>query len=82
MLIEQNNQMVAYVKSSNNKNYKNGEIIGSFTKTSLPNVYRVTRKNTEGNMESTTGYFDEAGNLKVDVNRNGKIEVVNFEVEK
>ena len=81
MLIDQNNQMVAYVKSSNNKNYKNGEMIGTFTKTSLPNVYRVTWKNTEGKMESTTGYIDDAGNLKVDINQNGKIEVVTFEVE-
>ena len=82
MLIDQNNKMVAYVKSSNNKNYKNGEMIGSFTKTSLPNVYRVTWKNQEGKFENTTGYIDDAGNLKVDINQNGKIEVVVFEVEK
>jgi len=81
MLINQNNQMVAYVKSSKNKNYKNGEMIGTFTKTSLPNVYRVTWKNTEGKMESTTGYIDDAGNLKIDINRNGIIEVVSFQVE-
>ena len=82
MLIDQNNKMVAYVKSSNNKNYKNGEMIGSFTKTSLPNVYRVTWKNQDGKFEDTTGYIDDAGSLKVDINRNGKIEVVIFEVEK
>ncbi len=81
MLIDQNNQMVAYVKSSNNKNYKNGEMIGTFTKTSLPNVYRVTWKNKDGKMEATTGYIDDGGNLKIDINRNGKIEVVIFEVE-
>ena len=82
MLIDQNNKMVAYVKSSNNTNYKNGEMIGSFTKTSLPNVYRVTWKNQDGKFEDTTGYIDDAGNLKVDINKNGKIEVVVFEVEK
>ena len=82
MLIDQNNKMVAYVKSSNSKNYKNGEMIGSFTKTSLPNVYRVTWKNQDGKFEDTTGYIDDAGNLKVDINQNGKIEVVIFEVEK
>ena len=82
MLIDQNNKMVAYVKSSNSKNYKNGEMIGSFTKTSLPNVYRVTWKNKDGKFEDTTGYIDDAGNLKVDINQNGKIEVVIFEVEK
>ena len=81
MLIDQDNKMVAYVKSSKNKNYKNGEVIGSFTKTSLPNVYRVTWKNQDGKFEDTTGYIDDAGNLKVDINRNGKIEVVVFEVE-
>lgn len=81
MLIDQNNKLVAYVKSSNNKNYKNGEMIGSFSKTSLPNVYRVKWKNEEGNFEETTGYIDDAGNLKVDIDRNGKIEVVVFEVE-
>ncbi|MCD6544684.1 MAG: hypothetical protein J7K34_09270 [Flavobacteriaceae bacterium] len=82
MLIDQNNKMVAYVKSSNNKNYKNGEMIGTFTKTSLPNVYRATWKNQDGKFENTTGYIDDAGNLKVDINKNGKIEVVVFEVEK
>lgn len=81
MLIDQNNKMVAYVKSSKNKNYKNGEMIGSFTKTSLPNVYRITWKNQDGKFEDTTGYIDDAGNLKVDINQNGKIEVVVFEVE-
>jgi len=81
MLIDQDNKMVAYVKSSKNKNYKNGEVIGSFTKTSLPNVYRVTWKNQDGKFEDTTGYIDDAGNLKVDINRNGKIEVVVFEIE-
>ncbi len=81
MLIDQNNKLVAYVKSSNSKNYKNGEMIGSFSKTSLPNVYRVKWKNEEGNFEETTGYIDDAGNLKVDINRNGEIEVVVFEVE-
>lgn len=82
MLIDQNNKMVAYVKSSNNKNYKSGEMIGTFTKTSLANVYRVTWKNQNGKFEETTGYIDDSGNLKVDINQNGKIEVVVFEVEK
>lgn len=82
MLIEQGDKMVAYVKSTNNKIYKNGEKIGTFTKTSLPNVYRVTWKNQEGKFESTTGYIADSGNLKIDVNKNGTIEVVTFEIEK
>ncbi len=82
MLIDQDNKLAAYVKSSSNKNYEVGEMIGTFIKTSLPNGYRVTWKNQDGKFEETTGYIDDSGNLKVDINRDGTIEVVTFEVEK
>ena len=78
-LIEQNNELVAYVNESNNEAYKKGEKIGTFIKTSLPNVFRVSWKNKQKDIDETTAYFDEAGNLKIDVTRNGKIEVLVFE---
>lgn len=81
-LIEQNNDLVAYVNESNNEAYKKGEKIGTFIKTSLPNVFRVSWKNKQNDIDETTAYFDETGNLKIDVNRNGKIEVLVFEQEK
>ncbi len=80
-LIEQNNELVAYVNESNNEAYKKGEKIGTFIKTSLPNVFRVSWKNKQNDIDETTAYFDEAGNLKIDVTRNGKIEVLVFEQE-
>jgi len=80
-LIEQNNELVAYVNESNNEAYKKGEKIGTFIKTSLPNVFRVSWKNKQNDIDETTAYFDETGNLKIDVNRNGKIEVLVFEQE-
>jgi len=80
-LIEQNNELVAYVNESNNEVYKKGEKIGTFIKTSLPNVFRVSWKNKQKDIDETTAYFDEAGNLKIDVTRNGKIEVLVFEQE-
>ena len=80
-LIEQNNELVAYVNESNNEAYKKGEKIGTFIKTSLPNVFRVSWKNKQKDIDETTAYFDEAGNLKIDVTRNGKIEVLVFEQE-
>lgn len=81
-LIEQNNNLVAYVNESKDNAYQKGEMIGTLIKTSIPNVYRVTWKNKKGENKETTGYFDVAGNLKIDVNQNGKIEVIIFEVEK
>ncbi len=81
-LIEQNNNLVAYVNESKNDAYQKGELIGTLFKTSRPNTYRITWKNQKGENNETTGYFDEAGNLNIDVDRNGKIEVIIFEVEK
>jgi len=80
-LVEQNNNLVAYVSESKTNVYQKGEMIGTLSKTSIPNVYRVTWKNEEGENKETTGYFDETGNLKIDVNRDGKIEVIIFEIE-
>jgi len=81
-IIEQDEKLVAYVNETKDGIYKKGELIGTFIKTSIPNVYRVTWKDKEGKKNETTGYFDDAGNLKIDVNRDGKIEVVIFEIEK
>ena len=81
-IIDQGENLMAYVNETKDGTYKKGELIGTFNKTSIPNVYRVTWKDKEGSMNETTGYFDDAGNLKVDVNRNGKIEVIVFELEK
>jgi len=80
-IIEQGGKLMAYVNETKNGAYKKGELIGTFIKTSIPDVYRVTWKDKEGKSRETTGYFDEAGNLKIDVNRNGEIEIVIFEVE-
>lgn len=81
-IIEQEGKLIAYVNETKDGIYKKGELIGTFVKTSIPNVYRVTWQDKEGEKKETTGYFDESGNLNIDVNRNGKIEVVIFEVEK
>ena len=80
-LIEQGDQLAAYVTRSKSGTYSKGEKIGTFEKTSLPNVYRVQWKDMDTDIEQTTGYFDEQGNLKIDVKRNGKIEVLLFEKE-
>jgi len=81
-LIEQNNVLVAYVIESKNENFKKGQTIGTFQKTSLPNVYRVEWKNQELGFDETTAYFDDQGNLKIDVHHDGKIEVITFTEEK
>lgn len=78
MLIPKGNGYQAYITESKAEGIKPGEVIGDFKQTSLPNVFRVDWKNAEGKMESTTGYFDESGNLKIDVNKNGNIETVVF----
>ncbi len=80
-LIEQNNNLVAYINQSKGDTYQKGEMIATLIKTSLPNVYRVSWKNDQGQFEDTTGYFDDAGNLKVDININGKIEVKEYKIE-
>ncbi len=77
-LIDQGNTLVAYVVRSTSGNYTQGEKIGTFEKSSLPNVYRVEWKDMDKDIEQTTGYFDEQGNLKIDVKRNGKVEVLTF----
>ncbi|MFD1316774.1 hypothetical protein [Namhaeicola litoreus] len=78
MLIPKSNGYQAYITESKVDGLKPGEVIGDFQQTSLPNVFRVNWKNPEGKMESTTGYFDESGKLKIDVNKNGNIETVVF----
>ncbi len=80
-LINQNNNLVAYVIESKIESYKKGEAIGTFVKTSLPNVYKVSWKNKQKGVDETIAYFDENGNLKVEINRNGKIEILVFNAE-
>jgi len=80
-LIEQNNSLVAYVKKSTIEAYQMGEKIGTLYKTSRANTYRITWKDVAGNSRETTGYFDEAGNLKIDIEKDGKIQVITFNVE-
>lgn len=77
-LIQQGDQLVAYVNESRNANYKKGELIGTFEKTSVPNFFRVSWKKKEQEIDETMAYFDEAGNLKIDIHRNGEIEVISF----
>jgi hypothetical protein len=78
MLIPKGNGYQAYITESAIDGLKQGEVIGDFKQTSLPNVFRVNWKNADGKMEATTGYFDESGQLKVDVTKDGKIETVVF----
>ena len=78
LLVDQGTQMQAFVSESKNKNYKPGELIGTFRKTSLPNVFRVSWKKPQKDIDDTTAYFDEQGNLKIDIVRNDKIEVLTF----
>jgi len=80
-IIDQGDKLLAYVNETKFENYKKGDLIGTLVKTSIPNVYRVTWKDKEGKNKETTGYFDDAGNLKIDVNINGAIEVIIFELE-
>lgn len=81
ILIEQNNSLIAYVKSSNNTVYKMGEKIGTLSKTSRPNTYRITWKAKDGKTHETTGYFDDKGDLKIDIEKDGNIQVVTFTQE-
>jgi len=78
LLVDQGSQMQAFVSESKNKNYKPGELIGTFKKTSLPNVFRVSWKKPQNDIDQTTAYFDDQGNLKIDILRNDKIEVLTF----
>jgi len=78
LLVNQGAQLQAYVSESKNENYKPGELIGTFRKTSLPNVYRVSWKKPQKGVDETTAYFDDEGNLKIDILRNDKIEVLTF----
>lgn len=54
LLVDQGAQLQAFVSQSKNINYKPGELIGTFKKTSLPNVYRVSWKKPEEGREETT----------------------------
>ena len=78
LLVNQGAQLQAYVSQSRNDKYKPGELIGTFEKSSLPNVYRVSWKKPNEGIDQTTAYFDDSGNLKIDMYRNGKLETLTF----
>lgn len=80
-LIDQGDVLAAYVNRSKSGTYAKGERIGTFEKTSLPNVYSVKWKGMDKDIEQTTGYFDQQGNLKIDVKKNGNIEILSFTKE-
>ena len=81
LLIEQGDKLVAYVSDDRNAAYKKGEMIGTLVKTSLPNVFRASWKHMDKDIDLTTAYFDDKGNLKIDVQRGDKIEVLTFNKE-
>jgi len=78
LLVNQGAQLQAFVSQSRNNKYKPGELIGTFEKSSLPNVFRVSWKRPEEGISQTTAYFDEQGNLKIDLYRDGKLETLTF----
>ncbi|UCE92549.1 MAG: hypothetical protein JSV73_06820 [Flavobacteriaceae bacterium] len=79
LLVDQGAQLQAFVSQSKNNNYKPGELIGTFKRTSLPNVFRVSWKKPQEGSEETTAYFDDEGNLNIDILKDGQIEVIKFE---
>lgn len=81
LLIQQGDKLVAYVSDNRNPTYKKGEMIGTLVKTSLPNVFRASWKHMDKDIDLTTAYFDDQGNLKIDVERGDKIEVLTFNRE-
>jgi hypothetical protein len=81
LLIQQGDKLVAYVSDDRNPTYKKGEMIGTLVKTSLPNVFRASWKHMDKDIDLTTAYFDDQGNLKIDVERGDKIEVLTFKKE-
>ncbi|MDN3642179.1 hypothetical protein QWY87_05675 [Lutimonas halocynthiae] len=78
LLVNQGAQLQAYVSQSRNDKYRPGELIGTFEKSSLPNVYRVSWKKPDEGIDQTTAYFDDSGNLKIDLYRDGKLETLTF----
>jgi len=78
LLVNQGAQLQAFVSQSRNSKYKPGELIGTFEKSSLPNVFRVSWKKPEEGISQTTAYFDEQGNLKIDLYRDGNLETLTF----
>lgn len=78
LLVNQGAQLQAYVSQSRNDKYRPGELIGTFEMSSLPNVYRVSWKHPDEEIDQTTAYFDDSGNLKIDLYRDGKLETLTF----
>lgn len=73
-----NGSYVGYVHKSATLDYSEGELICKLLQTSLPNVYKVQWKDAYGNFINTIGYFDEAGNLKIDFANASGIQVMTF----
>lgn len=71
----------AYVSESKVDYLKKGQVLGTFRKTSLPNVFMVSWKGENGETQETTGYFDDKDQLKVDVQENGSIKTSVFKKE-
>lgn len=83
LLIPSGDGYQAYISDSKLPVFKKGEVLGNLRKTSLPNVFRVSWKNKEGKQDETTGYFDENGNLVIDVqDKEGAIKTLVFVKEK
>lgn len=78
LLLDQGAQLQAFVSQSNNKNYKPGELIGTFKRSSLPNVFKVSWKKPIDGVEETTAYFDDQGDLKVDIYQDGVLKTLTF----
>ncbi|MGI9532580.1 hypothetical protein [Lutimonas sp.] len=78
LLLDQGAQLQAFVSQSKNNNYKPGELIGTFKKSSLPNVFKVSWKKPMDGVEETTAYFDDVGNLRVDVYQDGTLKTLTF----
>ncbi|MGB2128287.1 MAG: hypothetical protein ACPHXR_02305 [Flavicella sp.] len=69
---------LGYVSKSPSIAYNSGELVCKLSKTSLPKVYKVSWKDTYGNFIPTIGYFDEAGNLKIDLDTINGVKVMVF----
>jgi hypothetical protein len=54
-------------------------MICNLVKTSLPNVFKTLWKDTSGNLLQTIAYFDEKGNLNIDVEVSEDVSVMVFE---
>lgn len=78
-LNESRGSYIGKVLTSRSINYTKGDLICKLFKTSLPNVFKAEWKDAYGNFINTIGYFNEVGNLHIDVVTPDGISVVVFE---